>query len=94
MPNTLELSLLNEIRDEQKTARDERQKQSTMITEIHTVLMGPDQHPDSGLVAIVASNGKRITRIEKFMLWGGGLSVTGGGSWAALKSFLPWVGHG
>lgn len=95
MPSSLEISLLTEIREEQKTARDERQKQSIMLTEIHTVLMGPEQHPDIGLVAIVANNGRRITRIEKFLLWGGGAGVFGGGGWAALKSFLPWVGgHG
>lgn len=95
MPERLEISLLTEIREEQKVAREERQKQSIMLTEIHTVMMGPDQHPDIGLVAIVANNGRRITRIEKFLLWGGGAGVFGGGGWAALKSFLPWMGgHG
>lgn len=91
----LELSLLNEIREEQKTSRDERLKQSTMITEIHTVLMGPDQHPDIGLVAIVASNSRRISRMEKFLLWGGASGVSVGGGWTALKSFIPGIfGHG
>lgn len=94
MPNTLELSLLTEIREEQKTARDERQKQSTMLTEIHTLMMGPEQHPDVGMLAIVASNSRRITRIEKFLLWGGGAGVSVGGTWTALKSFLPWIGGG
>lgn len=98
MADSLEFSILTEIREEQKTARDERQKQSTMLTEIHTVLMGPKEHPDSGLVAIVANDSRRISRIEKFLLWGGGAGVLGGGTlnWSALKTMLPWFGgvHG
>lgn len=96
MAQSIEFNLLTEIRDEQKKARQERQDQSILITQIHTVLMGPKEYPDIGLLAQVGRTRDRVSRVEKFLMLGGGAGILGGGTlnWAALKSLIPfWGGH-
>lgn len=81
--------LLREIRAEQLVARDQRLDQSNMITEIHTVLIGPKGLEHTGLVSQVQKNTKDIGVLQKFIIGTMGLGGVGGGVWMSpLKSVV------
>lgn len=90
-PKTPQILLreVREIRAEQVVARGERQEQSTMVTEIHTVLIGPRGLEHTGLVAQVQKNTKDISVLQKLIIGTMGVGSIGGGVWLSpLKSLV------
>lgn len=79
-----------ELRQILKEIQDDGAKRAEMLTEMRTVLLGPKEQPESGLMAQVRDNASRITRIERGVMYALGLGGTGGAAWnwTAIKQGL------